>query len=107
MRTAALPPRWAIARATERAVPRPAVLHRQVERAWGARGEDLALGRVEGGGLGVALVQEGADALVIDVAGPHRCVLSGDDLHRIAAQWRPVRLDDGCWGWLGPAATDG
>src|SRR5690606_40027191 len=51
-------------------------------------------------------VQEGADALVIDVAGPHRCVLSGDDLHRIAAQWRPVRLDDGGRGWLGPASPD-
>lgn len=46
-------------------------------------------------------VQEGAVALVVDVAGPHRFVLDGDDLHRIAAGWRPVRLDDGGWGWLG------
>lgn len=46
-------------------------------------------------------VQEGADALVLDIAGPHRFVLSGDDLHRVAAGWTPVRLEDGTWGWLG------
>lgn len=46
-------------------------------------------------------IQEGAAALVIDVAGPQRFVLDGDDLHRIASGWRPVRLDDGGWGWLG------
>ncbi|QYJ05167.1 SseB family protein [Nocardioides panacisoli] len=44
--------------------------------------------------------QEGADALVVDVAGPHRFVVSGPDLHRLAAGWRPVRLADGGWGWL-------
>ncbi len=49
-------------------------------------------------------VQEGADALVVDVAGPHPFVLGGDDLHRIASGWRPVRLEDGGWGWLGAAA---
>ncbi|GAA4804849.1 SseB family protein [Nocardioides caeni] len=48
-------------------------------------------------------VQEGAAALVLDVAGPHRFVLDGDDLHRFAAGWRPVRLEDGGWGWLGRA----
>lgn len=48
-------------------------------------------------------VQEGAAALVVDVAGPHRLVVADDDLHRIAAGWRPVRLQDGGWGWLGAA----
>ncbi|GAB4004498.1 SseB family protein [Nocardioides ultimimeridianus] len=48
-------------------------------------------------------VQEGAAALVIDVAGPVQLALEGDDLHRIAAGWRPVRLPDGAWGWLGVA----
>lgn len=48
-------------------------------------------------------VQEKAHALVVDVAGPHTFVLSGDDLHRVAAGWRPVQLDDGGWGWLGAA----
>ncbi len=54
-------------------------------------------------------VQEGAHALVVDVAGPHPFVLADDDLHRVAAQWRPVQLDDGGWGWLGseiPVAED-
>lgn len=48
-------------------------------------------------------VQEGAAALVVDVAGPHRLVVDGDDLHRIAAGWSAVRLEDGGWGWLGAA----
>lgn len=47
-------------------------------------------------------LQEGADALVVDVAGPHRFVVSGEDLARLAAGWRPVRLADGAWGWLAP-----
>ncbi len=46
-------------------------------------------------------VQEGAAAVVVDLAGPRRFVVSGDDLHRIATGWRPVRLDDGQWAWLG------
>lgn len=50
--------------------------------------------------------QEGAHALVVDVAGPHRFVVDGDDLHRLASGWRPVRLDDGGWGWLGAAADE-
>lgn len=48
-------------------------------------------------------VQEGAAALVVDVAGPVQLALEGDDLHRIASGWRPVRLPDGGWGWLGVA----
>lgn len=48
-------------------------------------------------------VQEGADALVLDIAGPRSFVVSGDDLVRVAAGWRPVRLDDGGWAWLGAA----
>lgn len=49
-------------------------------------------------------VQEGAAALVVDVAGPQQLVLEGEDLGRIASGWRPVRLPDGGWGWLGVAA---
>jgi hypothetical protein len=45
-------------------------------------------------------VQEGADAVVVDVAGPHRFAVSGDDLRRLAGGWSPVRLDDGGWAWL-------
>jgi hypothetical protein len=51
-------------------------------------------------------VQEGADALVLDLAGPHRFVLAGADLHRIAAGWRPVRLANGEWAWLGTDPED-
>lgn len=52
-------------------------------------------------------VQEGADALLLDVAGPAQFVVEGDDLRRLAAGWRPVRLDDGGWGWLGTDPTRG
>ncbi len=44
-------------------------------------------------------VQEGADALVIDVGSRHALTVAGDDLRRLAAGWRPVRLDDGGWAW--------
>lgn len=50
-------------------------------------------------------VQEGADALVLDVGGDHTFTLAGDDLHRLAAGWRPVRLPDGSWAWAGSAAS--
>ncbi|MCL2543041.1 MAG: SseB family protein [Nocardioidaceae bacterium] len=46
-------------------------------------------------------VQEGASALVVDLAGPATFVVEGEDLHRLASGWRPVRLEDGSWGWLG------
>lgn len=46
-------------------------------------------------------VQEGADALVVDVGGRSPFTVSGDDLHRLAAGWRPVRLSDGDWAWAG------
>ena len=51
-------------------------------------------------------VQEGADAVVVDVAGPRPFVVDGDDLHRVAAGWQPVRLGDGNWAWLGAAQPD-
>lgn len=46
-------------------------------------------------------VQEGADALVIDVGSEHRLTVAGDDLGRLASGWHPVRLADGGWAWLG------
>jgi SseB protein N-terminal domain len=52
-------------------------------------------------------VQEGAAALVIDIAGPATAVVEGDDLTRLAAGWRVVGLQDGRrdqLGWIGPAA---
>ncbi|GAB2990198.1 SseB family protein [Nocardioides montaniterrae] len=51
-------------------------------------------------------IQEGAAAVVVDVAGPTRFVVDGDDLHRVASGWRPVRLPDGQWAWLGTDPED-
>jgi SseB protein N-terminal domain len=52
-------------------------------------------------------VQDGAAALVVDIAGPATAVVEGDDLTRLAAGWRVVRLQDGRGdqlGWIGPVA---
>jgi hypothetical protein len=52
-----------------------------------------------------AAVQDGADALLVDVAGPVHFVVEGEDLAALARGWTLVRLDDvtrGDWGW----ATD-
>jgi hypothetical protein len=55
-------------------------------------------------------VQDGAAALVVDIAGPATAVVEGDDLTRLAAGWRVVRLQDegggqvDRLGWIGPAA---
>jgi hypothetical protein len=50
-------------------------------------------------------VQEGADALVIDVGSDHAFTVGGEDLRRLATGWRPVGLDDGGWAWLGDGGT--
>ncbi len=39
-------------------------------------------------------IQDGADALVIDIAGPVPFVVQGDDLTRIAAGWRLARVGE-------------
>lgn len=44
-------------------------------------------------------LQEEADALVIDVAGPATFVVQGDDLRGLASGWRLVEVD-GRTGWL-------
>jgi hypothetical protein len=51
----------------------------------------------------VAAVQDGATALLVDLAGPHRLIVQGDDLQRLAAGWRLVRVGEG-HGWIGPSA---
>ncbi|GGF35587.1 hypothetical protein GCM10011519_06350 [Marmoricola endophyticus] len=45
-------------------------------------------------------VQEEADALLVDVAGPAQLLVEGEDLSALASGWRLVRLDGGGWGWL-------
>jgi hypothetical protein len=54
-----------------------------------------------------AAVQDGAEALLVDLAGPATYVVDGEDLTRLAAGWRLVALGDGHdqqHGWIGPAA---
>ncbi|MBS2937890.1 SseB family protein [Nocardioides sp. J2M5] len=54
-----------------------------------------------------AAVQDGAEALLVDLAGPATYVVDGDDLTRLASGWRLVALGGeagGTHGWIGPAA---
>ena len=54
-----------------------------------------------------AAVQDGAAALLVDLAGPAPYVVEGDDLTRLAAGWRLVAIGeqpgDG-YGWIGSSA---
>ena len=43
----------------------------------------------------LAAVQEGADALLVDAAGPVRFVVEGDHLRALAAGWRLVPAEEG------------
>ena len=49
-----------------------------------------------------AAVQDGAEALLLDVAGPVVFVVEGDDLQQLASGHRLLRLADGRWGWGQP-----
>ena len=52
-----------------------------------------------------AAVQDGAEALLVDLAGPASYVVDGDDLTRLAAGWRLVAVGEGPQaqhGWIGP-----
>lgn len=56
-----------------------------------------------------AAVQEGAEALLVDLAGPAPYIVDGDDLTRLAAGWRLIALGAGedasaGYGWIGPRA---
>ncbi len=44
--------------------------------------------------------QDGAAALLVDVAGPVLFVVEGDELAALAEGSRLVRLVDGQWGWV-------
>jgi hypothetical protein len=47
-------------------------------------------------------LQDGAEALVLDVAGPTTFVVEGDDLTALAAGWRLARVGDRT-AWIRPA----
>ncbi len=51
-----------------------------------------------------AAVQDGAAALLVDLAGPAPFVIDGDDLGRLAAGWRLVAVGEG-HGWIGIASS--
>ncbi|MFC4786114.1 SseB family protein [Nocardioides sp. MAHUQ-72] len=46
-------------------------------------------------------LQDGAAALVVDVAGPTTLVIEGEDLQGLAAGWRPARVG-GRSAWIRP-----
>jgi hypothetical protein len=46
-------------------------------------------------------LQDGADALLLDVAGPAMFVVEGEDLRDLAAGFELRRVGDG-WGWTRP-----
>jgi SseB protein N-terminal domain len=52
--------------------------------------------------VATAAVQEGAGAVVIDIAGPRTVVVETDDVRRLAAGHRVVRLADGTHAWVEP-----
>ncbi|GAA5119276.1 hypothetical protein GCM10023339_32790 [Alloalcanivorax gelatiniphagus] len=56
-----------------------------------------------------AALQDGAEALLVDLAGPATYVVDGEDLVRLAGGWRLVELTGTAGGaarhgWIGPAA---
>ncbi len=53
-----------------------------------------------------AAVDDGAAALLIDVAGPHPLAVDGDVLTQLSLGHRLVRLDDGGYGWMIPAPAE-
>ena len=50
-----------------------------------------------------AALQEGADALVLDVAGPRTVGVDGEDLQALARGWELTRVGERT-GWIRPAA---
>ncbi len=54
----------------------------------------------------LSALQEEAAAMVVDVAGPHRFVVEGDDLTAVAAGWTLTRAGDRA-AWLTEGGPDG
>lgn len=46
-----------------------------------------------------AALQDGASALLLDVAGPVLCVVEDEELRALAQGHRLVRFQDSSWGW--------
>ncbi|TCC17338.1 SseB family protein [Kribbella speibonae] len=56
--------------------------------------------------VATAAVQEGAAAIVLDIAGPAAGVIETDDVRRLAAGLQVVRLEDGGYAWIESAGPD-
>jgi hypothetical protein len=50
-----------------------------------------------------AALQDGAAALLVDVAGPVLCAVEDAELRALAAGHRLVRVEGTSWGWAAPA----
>ena len=50
--------------------------------------------------VATAAIQEGAAAIVLDIAGPAAAVIETDDLQRCAAGLQGIRLEDGGYAWV-------
>jgi hypothetical protein len=48
-----------------------------------------------------AALQDGADAIVVDLAGPVTFAVEGDDLVGVAQGWTLARVG-GAWAWIRP-----
>lgn len=46
--------------------------------------------------------QDGAEALLVDVAGPVVFVVEGEDLTALAEGWALTEVRSGAWGWVRP-----
>ncbi|RYU11156.1 SseB family protein [Nocardioides iriomotensis] len=46
--------------------------------------------------------QDGAEALLVDVAGPVMFVVEGEDLEALAEGWTLAEVRTGAWGWVRP-----
>ena len=66
--------------------------------AWDAEGRPVP---VPTRTAALSAVQEGADALLVDVAGPVTVAVEGEDLRALAAGWRLARAG-GRVGWVAP-----
>ncbi|MCW2763046.1 MAG: hypothetical protein JWR85_3247 [Marmoricola sp.] len=66
-------------------------------RRWNAEARPVPVGVRQ---AAQAAIQDGASALLLDVAGPVMFVAEGEDLQALAAGHHLVRLDDGLWAWV-------
>jgi hypothetical protein len=56
--------------------------------------------------VATAAIQEGAAAIVLDVAGPAPAVIETDNVRRLAAGLQVIRLEDGTHAWIHPARPE-